>query len=88
MRILVDKDKRGVWVDGERVWVTRTELNVMVYLDSHREYPRTGREITKALWGPEHYTDDIARWHIARLRRKLGQDSITLRRGLGYTLAA
>jgi two-component system OmpR family response regulator len=83
--IRVDQASRRVTRDGEPVALTAREYVIFEYLALHR-----GRLVTRSdLY--EHVfdeTDDslsnLIDVHVSNLRRKLGHDLITTRRGLGY----
>jgi DNA-binding response OmpR family regulator len=89
-RIRLDADQHRLWVDGQRVALTRTELAVMTALVDAGGQIRTRADILLNAWGEEglevgeRAVDNI----IMRLRRKLPDpDLIVTVRGVGFRLA-
>ena len=89
-RIRLDADQHRLWVDGQRVALTRTELAVMTALVDAGGQIRTRADILLRAWGDEglevgeRAVDNI----IMRLRRKLPDpDLIVTVRGVGFRLA-
>jgi DNA-binding response OmpR family regulator len=89
-RIRLDADQHRLWVDGQRVALTRTELAVMTALVDAGGQIRTRADILLKAWGDEglevgeRAVDNI----IMRLRRKLPHpDLIVTVRGVGFRLA-
>jgi DNA-binding response OmpR family regulator len=89
-RIRLDADQHRLWVDGQRVALTRTELAVMTALVDAGGQIRTRADILLKAWGDEglevgeRAVDNI----IMRLRRKLPDpDLIVTVRGVGFRLA-
>ncbi len=85
--VRLDQNARKVTRDGEPVALTAREYAILEYLVLHR-----GRLITRAdLY--EHVCDEtddtlsnLIDVHVSNLRRKLGHELITTRRGLGYII--
>jgi two-component system response regulator RegX3 len=73
---------------------TRREMEIIVYLHSHRERPVSREELLNKVWGYAKNADIETRTvdiHIAKLRRKIEADSseprfLTTVRGAGYRL--
>jgi DNA-binding response OmpR family regulator len=89
-RIRLDSDQHRLWVDGQRVPLTRTELAVMTALVDAGGQIRTRADILLRAWGDEglevgeRAVDNI----IMRLRRKLPDPEIIVTvRGVGFRLA-
>lgn len=89
-RIRLDSDQHRLWVDGQRVALTRTELAVMTALVDAGGQIRTRADILLKAWGDEglevgeRAVDNI----IMRLRRKLPDpDLIVTVRGVGFRLS-
>jgi DNA-binding response OmpR family regulator len=89
-RIRLDSDQHRLWVDGQRVPLTRTELAVMTALVDAGGQIRTRADILLRAWGDEglevgeRAVDNI----IMRLRRKLPDPEIIVTVcGVGFRLA-
>ena len=89
-RIRLDADQHRLWVDGQRVALTRTELAVMTALVDAGGQIRTRGDILLKAWGDEglevgeRAVDNI----IMRLRRKLPDPELIVTvRGVGFRLA-
>jgi DNA-binding response OmpR family regulator len=87
--LLVDLISRQVMVDGERVRLSSTEFELLVYLMQHRPQVLRRDQILRAVWG---YTHDpgtnVVEVYIGYLRRKLRTPDrpapITTVRSVGY----
>lgn len=81
-------DKR-VTVDGEEVFLTKKEMEILMLLARSAGHVFSREEILRLVWKDDGYvlqrTVDV---HIARLRKKLGKagDLILNRSGYGYSL--
>lgn len=89
-RVRLDSDQHRLWVDDQRIALTRTELAVMTTLVDAGGQIRTRADILLRAWGDdglevgERAVDNI----IMRLRRKLPDpDLIVTVRGVGFRLA-
>jgi len=88
----VDVAGREVYLDGERVALTRTEFDLLEILSARPALVFSRRRLIDAVWdqtwvGDEHLVDV----HIGHLRRKLGDDPGSPRfvrtvRGIGYRM--
>jgi two-component system OmpR family response regulator len=87
-RVVLDPRTARVTVGGAPAKLTTHEYRVLSYLMHHR-----GRLVTQSELGEHIYAQDADRdsntveVFIARLRRKLGAESIETVRGLGYRMA-
>jgi DNA-binding response OmpR family regulator len=83
----VDPDARRVWVAGDAVHLTPTELDLLVCLAARGGAVRTREQLLQEVWG---YRDGSgARTvdsHVRSLRRKLGDDLIRTVHGVGYAI--
>jgi two-component system alkaline phosphatase synthesis response regulator PhoP len=85
---------RQVWRAGEEVRLTRKELDLLVYLVSHRGEVITRERLLDEVWGYERFpTTRTVDMHILRLRRKFEADPdrpvfILTLHGHGYKFAA
>jgi two-component system response regulator RegX3 len=83
----LDRSRHTLTFGGERVEVTPSEFRLLSLLadEPGRVYSR--REIVQHLWRSDFVGDErTADFHIANLRRKLGEDAIETVRGVGYKL--
>lgn len=88
-RVRIDLDQHRLWVDGQRVALTRTELAVMAALVDAAGQVRSRADLLLRAWGSEglevgeRAVDNI----IMRLRRKLPiPDLLVTVRGVGFRL--
>jgi DNA-binding response OmpR family regulator len=85
--IEVNKTDMSLKVDGETVVMTRKEIELLVYILTHRGQILSREHLLKNVWDSNGYvmerTVDV---HITHLRRKLGQYSkhIVTKSGYGY----
>jgi len=91
--ITIDLNANRVYRDGQPVAVTATELKLLSVLADNAGRILVNDELLRRVWGPGLEGDGaLLRTTIARLRRKLGDDSgasgglIQNVRGIGYTL--
>ena len=88
-RVTLDPRTSKVTLDGAPVRLTSHEYRVLSYLMHHR-----GRVVPQSELSEHIYAENLDRdsntveVFIARLRRKLGADSIETLRGLGYRMNA
>lgn len=85
----IDFARQRVCVDGEEVALTRTEYEILTMLVQNEGRPVTPRQLLHRIWGPEYITDDLVKWHIGKLRKKIEADPekpqlVATRRGFGY----
>ena len=95
-RLVVDRSKHIVAVDGEAVDVTPTEYQLLLFLLDQRDRVLDYQEIVRVVYGYECDTEEAKQLimpHVSNLRHKIGanaggRDLIRNVRGVGYTLAA
>lgn len=84
----LDLVAREVFLSGELLNLTKTETELMIYLASHPERTFSRADLIDALWQESPFiTERTVDVHIARLRKKLGEDyalCIVNRPGYGY----
>lgn len=84
----LDLVAREVFLSGELLNLTKTETELMMYLASHPERTFSRADLIDALWQESPFiTERTVDVHIARLRKKLGEDyalCIVNRPGYGY----
>lgn len=85
--VVIDQSSRAIYLDGEEVTLTAREYALVELLALHR-----GRLITRTMIY-EHLFDEsedslsnLVDVHVCNVRRKLGKDFITTRRGQGYLI--
>ena len=90
--LLVNFDRREVWLRGEAVKLTPTEYDLLKYLIEHAGKVLTHRMLLTAVWGPA-YSDQTQylRVFVGQLRKKLEKDPARPRfiltdPGVGYRL--
>jgi len=87
--LVIDLHGKTVCRDGARIPLTATEFEMLATLARHRGevVPRDILERAIRQDGIEHVSN-VVDVIILRLRRKLGRDVITTRRGLGFVIEA
>ncbi|MEE8363778.1 MAG: winged helix-turn-helix domain-containing protein, partial [Dehalococcoidia bacterium] len=88
----VDYARYEVRVRGERVNLTPTEYKILTFLVEQIGRPVPPDRLLKRVWGPEYSGEDLVKWHMAHLRRKIEADPdrpelVVTRRGFGYMYA-
>jgi two-component system KDP operon response regulator KdpE len=90
--LLVNFDRREVWLRGEAVKLTPTEYDLLKYMIEHAGKVLTHRMLLTAVWGPA-YSDQTQylRVFVGQLRKKLEEDPARPRfiltdPGVGYRL--
>ncbi len=76
-----------VWVDDEEVQTSAIRFRILSYLTRNAGRPVSPREIMRHAWQGEDYDLGLVRWHIAKLRKELGDSPprrIVYVRGFGY----
>ncbi|MFE9771965.1 response regulator transcription factor [Streptomyces sp. NPDC005931] len=90
--LTVDPEAREVTLDGRPVELTRIEFDVLEALSSRPRMAFSRRQLIERVWEPGWGGDEhIVDVHVARLRRKLGDDPVGPRfvltvRGVGYRM--
>lgn len=88
--VRIDKTKREVVVDGQRIELALKEFEILYLLMKHQGKVYSREKLLEKIWGFEYYgetrTVDV---HIRNLRKKLeqvekGGDCIKTVRGVGY----
>ncbi len=89
----VDVARHRVGVDGAPIDLTPIEFGLLAALTRERDVVVTRAELMTEVWGPGYDDDHLLDVHVAKLRRKLGDDPTRPRfvetvRGVGSRLAA
>ncbi len=87
--IVENKRSKTVTVDGEPIYLTKTELQLLEFFLENPERLFTREELLKNIWGEEHNeTTRTVDVYISRLRKKLGEKGKHLKTlpRLGYKL--
>ena len=87
-QIHIDHTRRVVNVRGQAVELTRTEYELLVALVQSAQ-PMPAHQLLRRIWGPEYNSDELVKWHIGRLRKKIEENQddprlVVTRRGFGY----
>ena len=87
--VVVDTQARGVTRQGLPVLLTAREYALLELLVLHRGQVVTRTQIYEHLFDEaEDSLSNLVEVHMSNLRKKLGKDFITTRRGLGYVIDA
>ena len=78
-----------ITVRGEPTDLTPTEYKLLTTLVSQKGRPIPAEQLLHGVWGREYNTDELVKWHVGHLRRKIELDPsapklIVTRRGYGY----
>lgn len=78
-----------VQVNGSAVDLTPIEYKLLNELVVNVGSPVPPNDLLERVWGPGYETENLVKWHMSRLRKKLGDNDpsrklITTRRGFGY----
>lgn len=86
--LVISPSKRLVKKGGQKVELTKIEFNLLSLFLSNQNKVFSRQEIYDAIWGKEvivgERTLDV---HIRNLRKKIGENTIITRKGVGYTLS-
>ena len=89
----IDPQQRRVYRDGEEVFLTKTEYEILIYLFQNSNRVLTHSQIYERIWREPDYGEarKLVSHHVQAIRRKLNlkQDSgVYLRciRDVGYSL--
>ncbi len=82
-------DFRGcrIWLNGSEVNTSALRFRILSCLVENAGRPLTTQEIIRQAWQDPQYDPSLVKWHIARLRRELGDNPpkrIVYVRGFGY----
>jgi len=87
---VVDPSRRRVTVDGSDVQLTPLEFEILLVLARDPGVVLTREQLMDRVWGYRDYAGGrVVDSHVARLRRKLGEDGVEPRfvrtvHGVGY----
>lgn len=89
-RVMVDRSRRVVQVDGQAVDLTAKEFDLLAVLAEEPGRAVTRQELFSRVWDPVWVgTGKTLDVHVASLRKKLGDPALVETvRGVGYRLAA
>jgi DNA-binding response OmpR family regulator len=87
--LTIDLGKHEVVVGDKPLDLTPIEFDLLVSLASHTDRVRTSRELVQEIQGydcEEREAREIIRWHISRLRKKMGSQASCIETvwGIGY----
>lgn len=85
--ITIDKEAHSVFVDGEEVYLSLKEYDLLIYLLENRGCTLSREKILDNVWNYDYYGDArTIDTHITKLRKKLGSkgDMLQTVRGVGY----
>lgn len=86
-RCVLERAQRRAWFGAEELRLSGTEYALLEFLASHHEGYFTRDELLEHAWPGEASIDPrTVDTYIRYLRRKLSDDAIETRRGLGYRL--
>ena len=85
----INYTSQTVAVRGKPIDLTPTEYKLLTTLVNQKGRPIPADQLLHGVWGREYSTDELVKWHIGHLRRKLeinpsSPKLIVTRRGYGY----
>ena len=85
--VSIDLAAHTVTKDGTQVLLTARELALVEYLAQHRGRVITREQLYEHIFDENEDTlSNLLDVHVSHLRKKLGHDFVTTRRGLGYVV--
>jgi two-component system OmpR family response regulator len=86
-RVVIDTTARSITLDAEPVDITAREYALVEYLAVHRGEVVTRATLYEHLFGDDDDTlSNLLDVHVSNIRKKLGHDFISTRRGHGYCI--
>ena len=84
--IKIDIGGMKVWIDGNEVYLTAIEFDVLKTLAEYSGMVLTREQLLRNVWGYEYFDDlKVVDVHIGNLRKKLGDNhGISTVRGVGF----
>jgi len=84
--ISFDIASKCVRKNGEELFLTKTEFELMRVFSQNRKQILTRDQLLDLVWGTDYMGDSrTVDTHIRRLREKIGEDIIQTHRGIGYS---
>ena len=85
----INMTSQTVAVRGEQIDLTPTEYKLLTTLVNQKGRSIPADQLLHGVWGREYSSDELVKWHIGHLRRKLELNPsspklIVTRRGYGY----
>ena len=85
--LVVDYRACRVWLTGKELRLSALRFKILHCFVQNAGRPLSTREILRHAWPDEQYDAGLVRWHIAKLRREIGDippKRIVHVRGFGY----
>lgn len=83
--VRIDTGSRQVWLDDILLELTTIEFDLLRTLGEHRGKVLSREQLLEKVWGYEYYGEvRVVDVHIGHIRQKLGDETITTVRGVGY----
>lgn len=83
--MVIDLDKKELYKKGEKLELTRKELDLLLLLIKHRNSYISKSRIAESVWRESDFVNsNVVEVTIHNLRKKLGKEYIKSFRGLGY----
>lgn len=87
--LTINQERREVRLGSQKIDLTPTEFRLLSYLTQHAGRVVSVRELLQHVWGSLHHSEDVVKWHIAAVRRKVEANPTEPRliitvRGSGY----
>ena len=89
--LVIDVGGRSVTVDGQKANLTPKEIDLLLYMVSHKNMAISRNQLLEEVWNYDYFGDDrTVDTHIKMLRHNLGpyRDHIVTVRGMGYKFGA
>lgn len=85
--LVIDREAHAVFVDGEEIYLSLKEYDLLLYLAENRGRTLSRENILNSVWDYDYFGDArTIDTHITKLRKKLGPygDKLQTVRGVGY----
>jgi len=83
--IRIDKPKHLVFVNDEKIKLTKTQFEILFLLFNHSDIVFNREKIIKEIWGSNYYiTPRNVDVQIRQIRKAIGSDKISTIKGMGY----
>ena len=87
--LTIDFGRQEAFLQDNKLDLTPLELKILVYLSQRAGNAVSVLDLLNGVWGSPHFSEDVVKWHIANLRKKLSgnpraRDLIVTVWGTGY----
>ena len=84
--IILNTENKTITIDGESINLTNQEFATLRLLATNRNVPMNRQTILENAWEFAYVGARTVDVHIRKLRKKIGNDLIQTRKGVGYVI--